>query len=148
MLPRQSTCKNIVELLMKCSEYSWYREYNHTCVSISWTCWNHSPLVFLNVYQPLHLEFLNIFLFNILLNLRYWRTLDRSFISIWTLKVTDFMYGDLKKSSFMVTRYIYFSHKGEIGDYSMCSMLGTRCISLQNIKDKRLTVLFWLCPKL
>lgn len=22
MLPRQSTCKNIVELLMKCSEYS------------------------------------------------------------------------------------------------------------------------------
>lgn len=47
------------------------------------------------------------------------------------------MYGDLKKSSFMVT-----SHKGEIGDYSMCNMLGTLCISLQNIKDKRLTVLF------
>lgn len=58
------------------------------------------------------------------------------------------MYGDLKKSSFMVTRYIYmyFSHKGEIGDYSMCNMLGTLCISLQNIKDKWLTVLFWL-PK-
>lgn len=46
------------------------------------------------------------------------------------------MYGDLKKSSFMVTRYIYFSHKGEKGDYSMCNMLGTLCISLQNIKDK------------
>lgn len=42
------------------------------------------------------------------------------------------MYGDFKKLLFMVIRYIYmyFSYKGEIGDYLMCNMLGILCIFL------------------